>query len=452
MVAAVVVGLVPATAVGQDTHYWHNQYGPKSMLLSGAVVGSVHDMSATYYNPGALGYIKKPELLLSANAYQIRRLKVEDGAGEGIDLENSDFNPLPNLLAGAFNFEWLGANKLAYSFLTRYRFDAELSGSSVTEADVLPEYPGDESFAGGVLRSAEVKELWAGLTLARGINEHVGFGITTYLTIRNQSSEYELIAQALAQSGEIALAYDIDNYNADMYGLLWKVGLGFRFTPFTAGVTLTTPNLDVAGSGSAVVNQTRIGLDLDDDGIIDDGFTTNIQEGVAANYKSPLSIGVGAAWQFTSTNIHFSAEWFSEIDTYDVMELASFESQATGETVNLPLRHKAASVVNFGAGVEHDFKERITGFLSFNTDQSSYDAESDVAVTGYDIYHCAGGANFELKRTELMLGLRYAWGSQDINQDIDLNPGDGEGVISSDDEVTASYTQITFLIGFKVNL
>ena len=61
----------PQNAVAQDTHYWSNQYGPKSMLLSGAVIGSVHDMSATFYNPGALGYIDKPDLLLSANAYQM---------------------------------------------------------------------------------------------------------------------------------------------------------------------------------------------------------------------------------------------------------------------------------------------------------------------------------------------------------------------------------------------
>jgi len=68
LVAASVLAVVLATTVcspafSQDTHYWNTQYGPRSMLLSGAVVGSIGDMSATYYNPGALGYIKKPGLL-----------------------------------------------------------------------------------------------------------------------------------------------------------------------------------------------------------------------------------------------------------------------------------------------------------------------------------------------------------------------------------------------------
>ena len=108
-----------STAFSQDTHYWNTQYGPRSMLLSGAVIGSIADMSATYYNPGALGYIKKPELLLSANVYEISTLTVQDGGGEGIDLESNGFNPLPNMLAGAFRKSWLGENKLAYSLLLK---------------------------------------------------------------------------------------------------------------------------------------------------------------------------------------------------------------------------------------------------------------------------------------------------------------------------------------------
>ncbi len=63
-----IFGLVAASAVillaglhsarGQDTQYWNLQYGTRSTLLGGAVIGSVSDLSATYYNPGALGLYK----------------------------------------------------------------------------------------------------------------------------------------------------------------------------------------------------------------------------------------------------------------------------------------------------------------------------------------------------------------------------------------------------------
>ena len=38
----------------QETYYWNITYGTRSTLLGGAVIGSVSDLSATYYNPGAV--------------------------------------------------------------------------------------------------------------------------------------------------------------------------------------------------------------------------------------------------------------------------------------------------------------------------------------------------------------------------------------------------------------
>jgi len=139
-----VVTLFPAVkAPAQDTHYWHDQYGTQGMLLSGAIIGTVSDMSATYYNPGGLGYITEPSVLISTNAYQITNVTVEDGAGEGFNLKSSSLNILPNLVAGAFRFAWLGKHKLAYSLLTRNRFDVEVRGVRVTRRESLPGFQGD---------------------------------------------------------------------------------------------------------------------------------------------------------------------------------------------------------------------------------------------------------------------------------------------------------------------
>jgi hypothetical protein len=418
------------------------------MLLSGSVIGSVQDMSGTFYNPGALGYIEKPELLLSANIYQASTLKIEDGAGEGIDLETSGFNLLPNMVAGAVRATWLGNNKLAYSFLTRHRFDAEIRGASVTRADVLDQYPGEEEFAGGLLRSGDAKELWVGLTYARGgAGNKVGFGVTTYLSIRNQGIESEIFAQALSDLGNMALVYDIKNHSYDAYSLLWKAGLGFDLTPFSAGITLTTPNLQMFGSGRTAFNETTIGL-----ADIEDGFTTNIQEDVNANYKSPLSIGVGAAWHSQKAKVHLSAEWFDGIDAYEVLELENFESQATGEIIEPTLLQTLSSVVNVGAGVEYHYSEKSTAYLSFNTDNSAFNPESDVSVTGFDVKHFAAGVKAGFKRTEFMLGLGYAWGSEKTLQDINLNPDDDGAVLETGSEVAVVYRRLTFMLGFSVKI
>ena len=88
LAVALLASFVAASASAQDSHYWNDHYGPRAMLLSGVMIGSVHDMSATFYNPGALGHIAEPELLLSANVYRNESLTVRDGAGVPTELED----------------------------------------------------------------------------------------------------------------------------------------------------------------------------------------------------------------------------------------------------------------------------------------------------------------------------------------------------------------------------
>jgi hypothetical protein len=451
---AVFVGLwitsVPAAA--QDVHYWTEQYGARSMLLSGSVIGSVNDMSAVYYNPGALGYIENPELVLSANAYQIRSINVRDGAGKGFDLESSGFNPIPNLLAGTFRFNFYGPNKLAYSALSRHSFEATLQGSRSAVKDIDPDLPGDEIFAGGLMRHVRVSDVWLGLTWARELSSHIGIGVSTFLSVRNEESQDQFIAQAQAQSGEALMLLSIDDFNARTYSLLWKGGLGFDFRPLTFGITVTTPNVRVAGSGSATLNKTAIGVDIDGDGIPDNGFSTDIQNDIKSHYRSPLSIGAGGAWHIRRAKLHFSAEWFNSVDCYQMLELSPLISQTGGETVNRSLQHCLESVINFGLGYEQTFGKTYSGFLGFNTDHAAYDPESEVATTSYDIYHVSGGGKVTLEKASFTFGIRYAWGSEVAQQPIDLDPNSEQDVLGNRGDVTLEFRQLTFLVGFDLNI
>jgi hypothetical protein len=422
------------------------------MLLGGAIVGSVHDMSATYYNPGALGYIENPELLLSANVYERSTLQLENGAGAGQDLVSRDFKPLPNMVAGAFRGAWLGKNKVAYSVITRYRFEVELEAARIDRFDVIDDFPGDEDFAGAVAFRANVKETWVGISWAPSVSRRIGFGVTPYFTIRSQSDENRLFAQALSDSGQIALLQKTDSYEASHYGLLLKAGVGVDLSPLTMGVTMTTPKIRLAGTGSAITNETQVQLDLDDDGIRTNSFESDVQRDVTANNRTPFSVAAGAAYRRSATTLHASVEWFDSVEPYAALELEPFVSQATGAPVERHLSDASASVVNWGAGVEHRFGERTKGYVSYVTDRSSRDPGSDVAVTGFDIRHVAGGATFGIRRSEFTLGIAYAWGDEEVSQEVDLDPGDGGSVVDPGNNATLTYQRISFVLGFSVEL
>jgi hypothetical protein len=87
--ATVVTALLLATpgeSAGQDANYWTLHYGPRSSLLGGAVIGSVDDVSGTYYNPGALGLAENLAFAVSADVFEFSVITLEDGGGEGVDL------------------------------------------------------------------------------------------------------------------------------------------------------------------------------------------------------------------------------------------------------------------------------------------------------------------------------------------------------------------------------
>ena len=140
-------GVLAPAALAQDTHYWNTQYGPRAMLLGGTLVGSVDDMSATYYNPGALTMIEGREALLSGQAFEYQSIRLESDAPIAQDLSSSTFGTAPTLFAGLIPSNWL-PGQLAYSALTRQRLKARLTSRLIEGG--LPDEPVELGIAGEV--------------------------------------------------------------------------------------------------------------------------------------------------------------------------------------------------------------------------------------------------------------------------------------------------------------
>ena len=429
----------------QDAHYWNIQYGTKSTLLGGAVIGSVSDLSATYYNPGAVALFPDPSFILSVLVYQLETISIEDGAGTGRQLDYSTIDPSPSFLAFDIKFDFLGEARLAFSLLTRQRMNFDFRTRIIDSLDIIPSSPGKEDFAGGISLERNFDEIWGGITYATKLSEIVGFGLTGYIAYRSQTSDGSTIIQVLPNTDTVNIASftDIRNYKYDNIRALLKFGFGFNLQPLTLGLTITTPSLNITGTGS-------VGTHLFLSGVDSSIFQSNFQEEIPSNYKSSWAIGAGGGYKFGKFKVHVSAEWYDAVEFFSVLDTEPYISQGSGDTLTNDLTHEFKSVTNFGIGLDFFSSENLTISGSFVTDFSARipDTESRLVVSSWDFYHISGGATFKIGKSDLTLGLEYASGTNNIKQPIDLtdpNAGD-EPDLEKVSEVTSS--RIKLLFGF----
>ena len=129
-------GLVSGAAA-QDSNYWSLQYGPVAQLAGGQVIASTRDLSATFYNPGALAFESEGKFLLSTESFQNESLSVEprDTDLRVLDLSGSRFGSAPSLVAGNLP-RFLGERtRLAWSFLTRQELKTRLGEPIIDPLD-----------------------------------------------------------------------------------------------------------------------------------------------------------------------------------------------------------------------------------------------------------------------------------------------------------------------------
>ncbi|MEJ2196717.1 MAG: hypothetical protein P8X73_17930, partial [Ignavibacteriaceae bacterium] len=315
--------------IAQDAHYWNIEYGTRSTLLGGAVIGSVSDLSATYYNPGAVALFPDRSFVLSARVYQLETISVEDGAGAGRQLDYSTIVPSPSFVAFDIKFDFLGDAHLAVSLLTRQSMNFEFRTRLIESIDVIPSSPGTEDFAGGISIDRTLGEIWGGITYSSKLNETIGIGLTGYIAHRNQTASKEIIVQVLPNdSSEILSLTDIVNYNYNNIRALLKFGIGFNFQPLTLGLTVTTPSLNIAGSGSVGTHFFLNGADANNN-----VFDSNFQDDVASDYKSSWAVGAGGGYRFGNFKVHFSTEWYNAVDLFTVLNTEPYISQGSGDTL-----------------------------------------------------------------------------------------------------------------------
>jgi len=452
LVAGVLLG-VPAEAAAQDAHYWTTQYGNRSRLLAGAVIGSVDDVSAVFYNPGALALLDKAELLLGGNVFEYTNVGYEGLVIGDIDLTSNRFKSLPAMIAGEFPFKFLGKNRLAYSYLVRADFDFRIRERGVLVGEDIG-LPALEDVAGDVRMDQDLTESWGGLTWARMLGEW-GFGVSQFIAVRSQRTEFQSLVQARSSENEEFIALQSRDFRYAAWRILWKLGINRIIDRWQFGVNVTSPSLSLGGSGDVGYDSTFV-VDSNDPSV-SGGIVTTSQEDLPARYKTPLSVGGGGAYSFgEGRRVHFAAEWFAEVQEYRVIDSEPFVSPESGDTLSFDIDQKLDGVFNAGVGIEYTFSDLLGGYGGFRTDFSARPDEvegSDFTstVSRWDLYHVSLGSTFTVERSDFTLGVVFSFGKSEPFDPLFLLPG-LEPPTGEEPMARADFTRITVILGFGLDL
>ncbi len=435
--------LIQLNLSAQENNYWYIQYGTRSTLLGGAVIGSVSDLSATFYNPGAIALFPDVKFILSAQVYQLDNYTIKDGAAEGKDLEYSSVVPSPNFVAFDFEFDFLGDDRLAFSLLTRQNADLEFSTRIIDSIDVIESSPGKENFAGGTNLEKKFNDVWGGITYSSTLGEKIGIGITGYVSYRSHSATTLTLLQALQSNGDIASYSDINNFKFNNCRTLAKAGIGINLKPLTLGATVTTPSLNLFGSGS-------VGTHFFVSGVDTNIFESNYQDDIKSRYNSSWVVGAGGAYRLDKFKLHISAEWYDAVEKFNVLDTEPYIAQSSGEQLTNDLTHEAESVINYGLGLDYYANDKLIFSFSFTSDESAHvegTTTNLAAANSWDLMHIAAGSSFKLWESDITVGAVYSFGSQTIQNNINIIP-DSDGEITRTSEI--KYSQIKVLLGFEI--
>lgn len=436
--------LLAAPLTAQDRQFWDQAVGGRTALLGGIAVAGVRDYSATFYNPGALGFVSKRSMSVNFNMYGIKDFSFIGGGGPDIDSRYTRVSLYPASLAGPLPFLGDSLNRFSYMISSTGYSYVRVSERYEGYADVIPTRPPAQPGLGSAFEGDEylinqgkldvlLSEVSVGFGYSKKIADNIGIGVSLLGAYRDQTKiryeSYTAFDSTYQRSASSNLFVDLD-YWAVRFSA--KIGISAEWERLKVGATVTTPSIAMkfasGGTDGATLtsNNVTVLIDSASNQVTPlDIVASDRQEGLPVNYRSPFSIAAGAEYEISAgTLVHLGVEWFAPVSTYTVMQPASGEFILNGPEVVKP--HDSAEllrvydsmkgVVNVGLAVEHKMNDKLTGYAAIRTDFSNANFEEIqglyVGYTDFDIYHYTLGALLDMDDTSISLGFEYSHGGR----------------------------------------
>lgn len=436
-----------SVALAQQGNYNFNNFGNKSILLSGNVTGSVEDLAVSYYNPARLTQVENNSFSVNAKVYQLNKLRLNDAVGNGVTFRDSEFKGIPSMIAGTFKIK---NQKFAYTLLSKSSHETNLDYTTKTTIkDVLDQFVGNETYSGAIQIKSKFSEEWLGLTWANAINNRLSYGVSTFVSIFNEQGDSEFDYTIQHSDNKLVASYvNRVGFEQTTYGVFVKAGLNYNFKKASIGLTLSLPHIGVWNDGEFNYKEVIAGI-----GSNDDSFSNYDNSNLKASRRTPFSLAIGSGIQIGMHKIHLNATCYTGMKTYNRIAIPAIQQENSSD-LSFQFRESLKPIVNFGFGSELYISKSLKGYLSFATDYSAYSnnanlfdlnslAKKDTNFT-QDFYHFGGGFELKLQSIQLILGSTYTRSSSSFSKPIDIESDLGK------ESSYLSFKQWQFIVGLEI--
>lgn len=435
-----------AALIFSQGNYNDENFGNKSILLSGSVTGSVEDLGLTYYNPARIALIEVPSFTINAKAYQLNSVNVKNIFGNNNKLSDSRFNGVPSLVSGLFKIKKWENHHFAYSFLTKQNNNISLNFSR----DITPNDISDETerlVSDFNNRNRETDE-WFGLTWGTKLKDNLSIGASMFFSGYSYSGSSDLIISTLSDTDDVDVFYNYLKFGQSSYGIFTKVGVAWKVDKYELGLNIDLPYLEVVNSGKFRY-QKYTTSDTDDDAVFQNYEYNNL----SSKRKEPIAISIGAGFPIGRNKIHLKTDWHGKIAEYKRLTIPKEDEFDQ----DYSLKEALNSVINFGIGLEIYLNSNVNIYGSFSTDFSPLNSNIKFSTTiedentdlRDDYFHYGLGLDFKLKKVQLILGATYSYSSVNFsNLRSILEPP--ESVTFNDEAGKIVSSRWRFIIGLEI--
>jgi len=431
----ITVFFLPVITFSQENNYWYHQYGAKSSLLCGAAVATYLDNGAIFYNPATLCFKDSGNIALSANLYNAEFLNRKDALGEGLDLKTSNFNFSPQIVSG--NKKISKNVELEFILLSKtdVQFNQNLSFNKIYN-DTLLFYSNNSLYVASYNYRKRVLDDWAGLSMSIKLNQRIGLGIASFVSYRFSRYFMEMKTSSIGlyqYYQPVSKSDSSISISSNTISLINKIGLVYNGEKNNLGFTITLPSVSVFGK-----SQLEYSVFINDpNNIVQPRDVYLKRSNLKTNYKYPLSFSVGYTRKLSHSQLHFSGEFFTQINKYTTIEVPTEQPEINSGDVVLnaqdikSFEEAKKNIFNFSIGWERQIKGKTELLMGFATDfNSREDYWDNISLVNYslnqedfNIYHLSLGIGFQHKKNNIAIGLVTSQGGGYSQQMADFqNP------------------------------